>query len=189
MNGRPMTQDEALVVACELMRRVKQWTDEDIEQLWTNVRGARNHEQMRRREQKKAERLINTQLITVSFDQKMENVEEEMERFIDEVTKARYECLDGAIAVCEFYGDEGNWNPHVHIATYRVKAPSVVGLAIKKKVKSKFKDTIYNVNYVEAHDDRHMKYVKGEKRETKGESLTRDKEHRASKGLEELYHL
>ena len=177
MNGRPITQDEALTMACELMRKAQNWTDDDVEQFWTNVRGARRQEEMRRREQKKIDKLINTQLITVSFDQEMENVEVEMKRFIDEVTKAQYECFDGAIAVCEFYGDEGNWNPHIHIATYRVKAPSVVGLAIKKKVKAKFKDTIYNVNYVEAHDDRHMKYVKGEKRETKGESLTRDKEY------------
>lgn len=146
------------------------------------------------REEMRARQLpaeIQTQLVTMSYDfQKLteEQVIEAMNKTVNWFYKSRLKSMDSPILRFEFYGKDGNWNPHCHIFTYRVKPDCRLALRIRASLKNKIPE-IYRVNVSPGTQETQQQYIMGVKKEAKQEAMDMDQQVRDKYSLQEYYQL
>lgn len=145
------------------------------------------------REYKKRTGNLKTQLCNVHFDQKAtkEEVIDAQMKLIEGIKSAEWALIDHGKARCEYYSEVG-WNPHIHIFTYQIKNDGALAQHVRKKIKTVLKEKasiVYRVSVVNANDDRHVKYINGEKKEGKEKYVRMDENFRKENGIEETYEL
>lgn len=159
-------------------------TEEEFEEMmiqWEVSDQLIKEKRMQRvRDEKRKQGILSTQLITICFDQKvqLEQVVEYQNELISKIQKAKYNYLDEAKARFEYYGSEG-YNPHIHIVTNKVKTDGAVAQSIRRKCEMVFtgNNPVYRVNVVSGKDDRHLKYIDGDK-SNQDELMKKDNEVR-----------
>jgi hypothetical protein len=112
-------------------------------------------------------------------------------KLIEAIKSAKWALIDNGKARCEYYSEVG-WNPHIHIFTYQKKNDGALAQHVRKKIKAVLKDKasiVYRVSVVNASDDRHVKYINGEKKEGKEKYVRMDENFRNENGIEETYDL
>lgn len=130
----------------------------------------------------------NGQLITLAIDKEYKQMPKLCEDIINEVRKSNYACLHNAEAVCEFYGTDGDWNPHIHVVTKKVEnAGKIAQLFRRKFIKPKWQ--VYRVHIKEEPYEAARKYVHHDKIEEKTEAMKKDKEYRSTHSLSDIYEI
>ncbi len=128
----------------------------------------------------------NGQLITLSLDQKYQQIPKLFADIIAEIRKADYEFLLGAFATLEVYGKDGNYNPHCHIITKKIKNPGVVTQAFRRKfIKDKWQ--CYRVHIRELPYEAGDIYCQGIKETSKQDAVAKDEKYRQDNNILSYY--
>lgn len=145
-----------------------------------------------RKDKEQHQRVFGTKLtvmITISFDNKMNEYPEEtikeMNNFIKLFKESNYKWCENACYCYEFFSAEG-WNPHIHLVSEKNDAPSTIAKAIKRSPAYKLTNA-YNVNVKAGNDGFHYKYVQGDKKESKEENIQKDNKFREKYNLKSYY--
>lgn len=130
------------------------------------------------------------QLITLCIDKDYKQVPKLTEEVISVIKSADYDCLLDAHATIELYGVNKEFNPHLHIATRKVKKAGYVAQIFRRKFQ-KDKYQIYRVDVKDIHSyDSAMAYVGGYKDSPeKNEASEMDREYRNENSLANLYEI
>lgn len=135
-------------------------------------------------------------LITFHFDQKLEESEllRNMEELREALGKSNYKWFSEACLCQEFYsGITHTWNPHIHLATIKTTPKSNIVQALNRNTfikKLRKEGVIYKPFDVQiGKDTRHLKYVRGEKKEEKEENCLKDIAFREDHQLSDYYNL
>ena len=131
----------------------------------------------------------NGQLITLCIDKEYKQVPKLCGDIISVIIKAEYDCLLDAQATIELYGTNKVWNPHIHIATKKLKPNGAVAQLFRRKlVKDKYQ--VYRVDVKDLPYDSACAYVGGFKDSPeKNEASEMDREYRNEHSLEHIYEL
>ncbi len=130
---------------------------------------------------------ILTVMITVSFDKKMEITDLliDMKKFIKLFKESNYKWCDNACYTFEFFSAEG-WNPHIHLVCDKNDAPSTIAKAVRRS--PAYKQTCcYRIDVKAGTDETQVKYIKGDKKESKEENVIKDNEFRKTHELKSHY--
>lgn len=132
-------------------------------------------------------------IATLSIDQNYKQVPKLIGEIISELRRAKYKWYCRPIATCEFFsGENGKYNPHIHIINKRDinngVAPSVIKQALTKKFKNA-KYQVYNVDARAIPITAGENYIMGCKKEIKLDNCKKDKDYRESNYLKEFYDL
>ncbi|AXH77715.1 MAG: putative replication initiation protein [Cressdnaviricota sp.] len=130
-----------------------------------------------------------TVMITVSFDNKMEETPEntvaDMKKFIRLFKESNYKWCENACYTFEFFSAEG-WNPHLHLVCDKNDAPSTIAKAIRRS--PAYKQTgSYRVDVKAGTDGTQIKYIQGDKKESKEENVKKDIKFRETQKLKSYY--
>lgn len=127
----------------------------------------------------------NGQLITLCIDKDYAQVPKLATEIISVIRSSDYQCIDGCKAVIELYGENG-WNPHIHLATKKLKQNGQVAQLFRRKfVKNKYQ--CYRVDVKELPYESALAYVMGEKENDKIEMLEKDMKYRKENKLLSIY--
>ncbi len=131
----------------------------------------------------------NGQLITLCIDKDYKQVPKLVGDIISVIIKTDYDCLLDAAATIELYGTNKLWNPHIHIATKKLKPNCAVAQLFRRKfVKDKYQ--VYRVDVKDLPMSAAMAYVGGHKDSPeKNEASEMDREYRNENSLEPIYDL
>lgn len=174
---------------------IKDWDDDKIEELLTNVFLVHPKLMERKRTQEVNEKVRQYHiqhtnegvLITVCIDQKIEGIDavEAQQAVIKELQNANYMWLIEAKAVFEYYSKD-KWNPHIHICVKRSVKESVIRQHLARKFKNK-KHGVYRFD-VEKHKDYSTaeEYIHGRKVDEKLDSVKKDKEFRQAHSIDDV---
>lgn len=131
----------------------------------------------------------NGQLITLCIDKEYKQVPKLAEEIISVIKLTDYDCLLDAAATIELYGkSETELNPHIHIATKKLKPDGAVAQLFRRKfIKAKWQ--VYRVDVKGLPWDSAIDYVGGIKEGAKLAATEKDKEYRLKHNLQDIYDL
>ena len=133
---------------------------------------------------------IQTQIITLSYDQKLneEDAIKAMNKTIQWFYKTRLKSMEQPIMRFEFYGKDESWNPHCHIFTYKNLPDGRLALRLRASLKTKVPE-IYRINVKPGNQETQQQYVMGIKKEEKQAAMDMDEVMRTKHSLQEFYTL
>ena len=102
----------------------------------------------------------NGQLITLCIDKAYIQIPKLCGDIIAAIRKANYSVLCDATAVIEIHGKDGNYNPHLHLATKKIKNAGVVSQVFRRKFQNQ-KYQIYRVDVKDLPYQAASDYVEG----------------------------
>jgi len=129
---------------------------------------------------------IQTQLITISIDQKLEQakaVEKQM-KIIEKIKSAQYKWLRNGTYTFEYFSKNG-WNPHIHIKTDKHMKGALIAQMLRRKLKDE--PSAYQINVSSKTADIHEAYIMGDKTITKRENTDMDKMFREEYKIKDYY--
>ncbi len=176
----------------------KRPTEMEIHDLqeWLHIKGnLAQQEAQKRRARLFAKHNEEGQLISIMLDQKYKQIPELMGDILNELKSYKMITENDGIASVEIEG-EGGWNPHIHVAIKKTKAPSLVAQPLYLKfVKDKHgnkreKYQCYRISVDPMPYGAAAKYVYGEKSDPeKLEKCKKDEAWRIENGMKAVYHI
>lgn len=132
-------------------------------------------------------------LATLSIDQEYLQVPQLIKEIVSVLRSTAYKWYDEPILRAEFYsGQDGKWNPHIHILNKRGLNNGVAPSVIKQALTKKLKGTKYQVYRVAAHQfplTAGENYINGIKKQEKQENVEKDAQYRKENNIDDIYYL
>jgi len=174
---------------------VKKPTDYEIQQYLMKLDG-KNAKQSQYQKNLQNQ-IINDEVMaclgTISIDKDYQQVPKLIGDIISVLRKTSWKWEDEFVARAEFFsGEDGQWNPHIHILNKRNLAHGVAPSKIKQALEKKLKGEKYQVYRVECFArpfGAGENYINGLKKEDKQENVERDRQYRLENNIDEIYYL
>lgn len=109
------------------------------------------------------------QLITLCIDKEYKQIPKVAELILGVISQTNYSFLVDAVGTIEVYGEDSNWNPHIHIITRKVKRCGQVAQVLRRKFQTP-KYQVYRIDVKELPYNSGLEYVMGEKQKKQMET-------------------
>lgn len=126
------------------------------------------------------------QIITLCINKEYKQIPDLFRDIIDKIRAADYVFLYDCYAVCEVYGKDDNWNPHIHIVTKKVKRNGQIAQVLRRKFQND-KFQVYRVDVKPLPYKVGVDYLNAGKIAAKLEATEKDKEYREANNLDNIY--
>ncbi len=140
----------------------------------------------------------NAQLITINIDQKSKQPEKYLYAILDKLRQGKKKkwLASDAIASFEFYGSDGNWNPHLHCVTTKLTPAGTTAQGLNRifyetKKKERIPDTgLYKpCNVIDLPKEAGLNYINGNKALAKMGAVDKDHQYREEKNIPHRFNI